>query len=208
MAPNGNGGIFKALEDEKILEIMAENNIEYLYITNVDNILTNPYDETILGNLIDTKTQLGVKTLLKKDANEKVGVCCKKDGKFAIVEYIDLPKELCEKKMDDGTLLFKDSYFGTCYLSLELLRKIADEKLPYHRAKKKNEYIDKNGNKVLADDVNSIKSEMFIFDGFYKADSVKLYRVRREEEFAPIKGKEDIIEAVRLYNNSNNQKNK
>ena len=202
LAPNGNGGIFKALKDEKILDIMAEKKIRYLYITNVDNILTNPYDEIVYGNLIDTQAQLGVKTLIKKEASEKVGVCCKKDNRFAIVEYIDLPKELCEKKTEDGTLLFKDSYFGTCYLSLELLEKIANENLPFHRAKKKNEYIDKDGNIVLAKEINSIKSEMFIFDGFYKADSVKLYRVRREDEFAPIKGKEDIKEAVRLFNNS------
>ena len=201
LAPNGNGGIFKALDDNKVLSLMEDKGIEYLYITNVDNILTNPYEETILGNLVSSHTQLGVKTLLKKNANEKVGVCCQRDGKFLIVEYIDLPKEFAEKTLEDGSIAFKDSYFGTCYLSLELLKKIAREKLPYHKAKKKNEYIDKNGVLIKAEEVNSIKYEMFIFDGFFKADSVKLYRVKREDEFAPIKGKEDIEEAVKLYNN-------
>ena len=202
LAPNGNGGVFKALQDEKILSVMEKNNIKYLYITNVDNIITNPYEETILGSLMDGKVELGVKTLVKTDPNEKVGVCCKKDGKFSIVEYIDLPKELCEKTVEDGSLLFKDSYFGTCYLSLDLLKRIANEKLPYHSAKKKNSYIGKDGNVIKADEINSIKYEMFIFDGFYKANSVNLYRVKREDEFAPIKGKEDIEEAVRLYKNN------
>ena len=202
LAPNGNGGIFKALQDEKILNIMEENSIKYLYITNVDNIITNPYEETILGSLIDGKVELGVKTLIKSDPNEKVGVCCEKDGKFLIVEYIDLPKELCEKTLEDESLLFKDSYFGTCYLSLDLLKRIANEKLPYHQAKKKNRNIGKDGNIDEADEINSIKYEMFIFDGFYKANSVKLYRVKRENEFAPIKGREDIEEAVRLYKNN------
>ena len=44
--------------------------------------------------------------------------------------------------------------------------------------------------KAAEEEVNSIKYEMFIFDGFEKAESAMIFRVKREEEFAPIKYKE------------------
>ncbi len=49
-AANGNGGIFKALEDEHILQIMEKEKIDYLVTCNVDNILVNPIDDISLRN--------------------------------------------------------------------------------------------------------------------------------------------------------------
>lgn len=201
-AANGNGGIFKALEDNCILEQLNKNKVEYLVSCNVDNILIKPVDSIMLGVLKDSQTDIGIKSIIKRDANEPVGVCCLRDGKPTVVEYIDLPKELAVETIEDGSLKYGEVHFGCNYLSMSLLNKIADEKLPYHAAKKRNSYIDENGEFVNGDDVNSIKYEMFIFDGFEKAESAIAFRVNRKEEFAPIKykdGEDSPATASKMY---------
>ncbi len=178
-AANGNGGIFKALEDEGILKDMENKAIDYLVTCNVDNILVNPLDEVSLGILEAGNNELCIKSIARTDANEKVGSIVLKDGKCTVIEYIDMPKELLDAKNEDGSLLYSESHFGCNYLKLSLLKRIADEKLPIHEAHKKN---DEYG--------SYIKKEMFIFDGFEKAQHTTDIRVRREDEFAPIKNKE------------------
>lgn len=201
-AANGNGGIFKALEDNGIIEELKEKGIEYLATCNVDNILIKPVDCSMFGILKDKNIEIGIKSVIKRDPTERVGVCGLKDGRPSVIEYIDLPKELAEARNEDGTLKFAEAHFGSNYLSVKLLDKIANQKLPYHGAKKKNSYIDEKGNLINSDEINSIKYEMFIFDGFEMAENAIAYRVKREEEFAPIKNKEgeDSPEtAVKMY---------
>lgn len=192
LAPNGNGGIFKALEDEKILDRLKENNIKYLVTQNVDNILANPIDAISLGILYSNKAEIGMKSIVKGYPDERVGNIVLKDGKPTVIEYIDFPKDLSEEQDENGELKYKEAHFGVNYLSIELLERISREKLPIHEALKSNE---KYG--------NFIKYEMFIFDGFEKAKNGLVVRVRRENEFAPIKNKEGQDSpktAIMLYN--------
>jgi len=201
-AANGNGGIFKALEDNAILDELKQNQVEYLVTCNVDNILIKPIDAIMFGVLKEKETEIGIKSVIKRNPTEPVGACCLKNGKPTVVEYIDLPKELAEETLEDGSLKFGEVHFGCNYLSRTLLQKIADEKLPYHAAKKKNSYIGDNGELIVSNDVNSIKYEMFVFDGFEKAESALAFRVKREEEFAPIKykdGEDSPFTASKMY---------
>jgi UDP-N-acetylglucosamine pyrophosphorylase len=190
-AANGNGGIFKALEDEGIIEHMKEHDVEYICSCNVDNILINPFDEIALGVLKEKDAELGIKSVEKAKPEEKVGNIVLKDGRTTIVEYIDMPKELAEERNADGKLKYSESHFGCNYISLRLLERIADKRLPIHEAHKKND-----------DYGEYIKQEMFIFDGFEMAESACVIRVKREDEFAPIKNKEGESSpetAVKLY---------
>ena len=59
--------------------------------------------------------------------------------------------------------------------------------LPYHTAFKKATYIDKDGKKVEPDGPNAYKFEAFLFDAFGELDEMIILRVKREEEFAPVK---------------------
>ena len=59
--------------------------------------------------------------------------------------------------------------------------------LPYHSAFKKAKYIDKDGNLVVPDSPNAYKFEAFLFDAFGEVDDMAILRVKREEEFAPVK---------------------
>lgn len=195
MAANGNGGIFKALEDENILKRMHEKNIDYICSCNVDNILINPIDEFSIGYLVDNKIEIGIKSILKTNPEEKVGNIVLKNGKPTVIEYIDFEDKYKNEKLENGNLKYSEAHFGCNYLKINLLDRIAEEKLPLHEAYKSNtEYGD------------YIKYEMFIFDGFEKANSGIVIRVNREDEFAPIKNKEgnDSPEtAIKLYENKN-----
>ena len=49
---------------------------------------------------------------------------------------------------------------------------------------------DENGNVVVAEKPNAYKFESFIFDAFDMLDDMAILRVKREEEFAPVKNAE------------------
>ena len=71
--------------------------------------------------------------------------------------------------------------------------------LPYHSAFKKAKYIDENGELVVPDSPNAYKFEAFLFDAFGEVDEMAVLRVKREEEFAPVKNAEgiDSVESAR-----------
>ena len=74
--------------------------------------------------------------------------------------------------------------------TIDAIEKISKETLMYHTAFKKNAYIDENGKEIIPEGPNSYKFESFIFDAFELFDDMGLLRVKREEEFAPVKNKE------------------
>ena len=65
--------------------------------------------------------------------------------------------------------------------------KICNTKLPYHRAFKKNTFINDEGMKQVPETPNTFKFETFIFDAFSLFNDIELLQVEVEDEFAPIK---------------------
>ena len=59
--------------------------------------------------------------------------------------------------------------------------------LPYHVAYKKASYLAENGEVVIPNSPNAYKFEAFLFDAFGEVDDMAILRVKREEEFAPVK---------------------
>ena len=85
---------------------------------------------------------------------------------------------------------------------------ISENQLKLYVAFKKAKYLDKNGNIVEPDSPNAYKFEAFLFDAFGEVDDMAILRVKREEEFAPVKNAEgaDSPETAReLYNNLYNK---
>ena len=64
--------------------------------------------------------------------------------------------------------------------------------LPYHVAYKKATYINKEGELVIPDSPNAYKFEAFLFDAFGEVDDMAVLRVKREEEFAPVKNADSV----------------
>ena len=186
-ASDGNGGVFIALKNSKMIEDMKSHNIKWIYVCGVDNIMANMTDEILLGLAIKNNVPSASKSVKKAYPEEKVGIFCKKNGKPAIIEYIDMDKKMIYAEDEDGELLYGESNIVGHLFNIETLEKMADYKFDYHYAIKKNSYLDENLKEVLPEEPNSFKFEAFIFDGFEYLEDMVILRVNREEEFAPIK---------------------
>lgn len=201
-AADGNGGVFKAL-GAHVLTNMKNKGIEWVYISGVDNILVNFVDEVFLGGTIESKLDIASKSVLKQNPNEKVGLICNKNNKPCVIEYTEIPDNMLNSKKTNGELMLSEANIVSNLFSIHLLEKLVNVPLPYHVAKKKCNMLDKQGEKKMASEPNAYKFETFIFDSYNYVDDVFVMRVKRENEFAPIKNKEgeDSPEtACKLYN--------
>lgn len=202
MAANGHGGTLFSMEKTGVLEEMKRDGIWYISVNGVDNILTKPIDPLFIGLMICKRVLGAVKTIYKTNPDEKVGVMCRKNGKVGVVEYTEISKQMANLRNEDGKLVFGDAYALFNLYTIEGLEKIAEVSLPYHIAVKKANYIDSKGNTIIAEGPNAYKFEMFLFDSYEEFDDVVILRVRRDEEFAPIKnaaGNDSPETALEMY---------
>lgn len=203
-AADGNGCIYKAMREDKILEDMENRNVEWAFIGSVDNVLLNMVDPILIGLTIEEKHEVASKSIAKKDPSERVGVFCKANGVPSVIEYSELPKEMAELRDEDGELLYGEAHIMCNLFSIKALEKISKIDLPYHVANKKTNYMNEKGEFVEVTEPNAYKFEAFIFDAFNFFDDMSILRGRREEDFAPVKNKEGNDSpntAKELYNN-------
>ena len=107
-----------------------------------------------------------------------------------IIEYSEITDEMASKVDKDGNLEYSESHILCNMFNIKRLEKISNNKLPYHFAKKAAKYMNEKGEVVVPEKPNAIKFESFIFDAFMSMDSMVIMRVKREDEFAPVKNKE------------------
>lgn len=173
---NGNGGTYAAMKEQNIIDDMKSKNVKWVYICGVDNIMVNPIDPIFIGETILNNMQIASKSVAKAYPEEKVGVFCKRNNKPSTVEYIELSEEMRNKRDNNGELVYGEANIISHLLNIEAIEKITNYKLQYHIAKKNGLY----------------KFETFIFDAFEHFDDMLVMRVKREDEFAPIKNKEGV----------------
>ena len=191
-AADGHGGIFLSMKKNGVIYDMKTRGIEWAFIGGVDNVLVNMIDPVILGLAISKNVQAAGKSVVKANPHEKVGVFCKRNGKPSVVEYSEISDEMAEATDEKGELVFGESHILCNLFSVDAIEKISQNDLPYHSAFKKAKYMDKNGNIVTSDKPNAYKFEAFLFDAFESLDSMAILRVKREEEFAPVKNAEGV----------------
>ena len=190
--PDGNGGIYEAMEKNRITEELKSKNIKYILTCNIDNILAKLADTTYIGFMEKNNALISSKSVLKSNAKERVGSFCIKDGCPSVVEYSDISEEMRDATNEDGELIYGDSFYGYMMFDVKVLDIVRTKKLPYHKAVKKYSYINDDGDIINPMEPNAYKFEKFIFDVFPYVDKLPILRVRREEEFAPIKNKEGV----------------
>lgn len=203
-ASDGNGGIFKSMAINGCLADMEARGVKWLFIGSIDNVLLKMADPTLIGLAEDRGVDIATKSVLKNSPHERVGVICKKDGQVGVIEYSEIPAELAEAVDEDGDLIYGESHIMCNLFSMNILKKLANVTLPYHKAHKKNSYLDENGNIVKPEEPNSYKFETFIFDSFNYVNDIAVLRGTREVDFAPVKNKEGVdspATAKELYNN-------
>lgn len=208
-AADGHGGIFNSLLKEGMIYDLKARDIEWVFIGGVDNVLVKPVDPVLIGLSIKKNVLAAGKSIVKANPHEKVGVFCKRNGKPSVVEYSEISEEMAEELDENGELKYGESHILCNLFSLKAIEKISEMNLPYHIAFKKAKYIDKDGNLIVPEKPNAYKFEAFLFDAFESLEDIAILRVKREEEFAPVKNAEgtDSPETARkLYIDFHNNK--
>lgn len=185
-APDGNGGLYWALKNEGILNHMEDHLVQFLHVYCVDNVLVKVADPIFMGYCIHKGAEAGNKVVQKETPNEAVGVVCRVDGKFQVVEYSEIGKDNAELTRPSGKLVYYAGNICNHFFTTSFLRNICechDRNLPHHVAKKKIPCV---GNES-PNTANGIKLEKFVFDVFQFTDQFVVWECRREEEFSPLK---------------------
>lgn len=191
MAPDGNGGIYQALDRSGCILDMKKRGVEYLHIYGIDNVLTKSLDPLFVGLAIQRGVKCANKVVWRANKSEKVGVTAQSDGKMYIIEYSEIPAAMRDAVGSDGKLLFGAANICNHFLTLQF---IVDDVLPklecnYHSASKKIPFMDPVSRQTVTPTGNNgVKLEMFIFDVFPLAGKDWLVvEGEREDEFAPVK---------------------
>ena len=192
LAADGHGGIFYSMRRDGVIEDMKSKGIEWVFIGGVDNVLVNMVDPLTIGIAIEKDVKALGRSLIKAYPKEKVGVFCKKNGKPSVIEYSEISDEMAEAVNENGDLVYGESHILVNMFSLSAIEEMSKDKLPYHVAFKKAKYIDGKGKLVTSDTPNAYKFEAFIFDAFEYLKDMAIVRVKREDEFAPVKNAEGV----------------
>ena len=187
LASNGNGNLFSALRKANLIDVMEHKHLQWLFVGGVDNVLLNPLDPILIGYTISTGYEIGSKTLFKENPSDISWVFARRDNKPAIVDCENFAEELSKITDEKGNYLYRETNMLAHLFSLNAIKKMSTIKLSYHRAFRKNAFVNEEGMKQVPDGPNVYKFEQFVFNAFSYFDNIALLRVNKEEEFAPIK---------------------
>lgn len=168
-------------------EVMKHKGIEWAFIGGIDNCLAKMADPILVGIAIEKGVTVACKSIVKANANEQVGVFCKRNGKPSVIEYSEISKEMAESVDEIGELVYGESHILCNLFNVDAIERMGAKPLPYHAAYKKASFINKDGEVEKPTTPNAYKFEAFMFDAFGEVDEMAILRVKREEEFAPVK---------------------
>lgn len=191
-AADGHGGVFESMRKDGVIADMKNKGIEWVFIGGVDNVLAKMVDSVLTGLSIKNNVLAAGKSVVKAGPKERVGVFCKRNGKPSVIEYTEITEEMAEAQDKSGNLLFGESHILCNLFNIKAIENISEKKLPYHSAFKKAKYINAKGELVVPEKPNAYKFEAFLFDAFESLEDMTIMRVKREEEFAPVKNAEGV----------------
>ncbi|MBP1587578.1 MAG: NADP-dependent isocitrate dehydrogenase [Clostridia bacterium] len=194
-APDGNGGIFRALLDNKILETGDAADAGYVFVCGIDNCLVKMCDPVFVGAIALTGRACLTKTFMKRSPEEKAGIYCLRNGRPLVIEYTEISAHMAAETNADGTYKYGDANVLNYIFDINRLREALSVRLPYHIALKKVKRLDGAGNPLKSEVPDCRKYEMFMFDIFNEMGDTAAFRIVRDEEFAPVKNAEGIDSA-------------
>ena len=187
LASNGNGNLFSSLKKSNLIKDMEQKKLQWLFVGGIDNVLLDPLDPIFIGNTINSKFEIGSKTLFKEVPSDISWIFARKNGKPSIVDCENFTEEISKLKDISGKYLYIEKNMLAHIFSLNAIKQMANISLPYHRAFRKNAFVNFEGMKEVPESPNIYKFEQFVFDAFSYFDNIALLRVDSDNEFAPIK---------------------
>jgi UDP-N-acetylglucosamine/UDP-N-acetylgalactosamine diphosphorylase len=199
MAPDGHGGLYRALADSSLLDLLRDHGVQTLSYVQVDNPLVRTLDPVFVGFHLRRESQMSSKSVEKRAPDEKVGVFARADGRSVVVEYTELTEERARAVDQEGALVFGHGSIAAHCIDLEFARRVAETGLPYHRARKRVPHVDEHGEPVPPERQEAWKFECFLFDALPLAERTLVLETQRRDEFSPIKNSsgEDSPETAR-----------
>lgn len=187
LASNGNGNLFSALKKANLIKDMENRKLQWLFVGGIDNVLLDPLDPIFIGFAINSKFEIASKTLFKESPKDFNWIFAKKSNKPSIVDCENFTEEISKLKDGNGKFLYRETNMLAHLFNINAIKKMSNISLPYHRAFRKNPFVNTEGMKQVPDTPNIYKFEQFVFDAFPYFDNIALLRVDSEKEFAPIK---------------------
>ena len=206
MSPNGNGGIYHAIEKHGILQDLLKNNVKYVQVFGIDNVLAKIGDPVWFGHCFKENIDISNKICQKQFWNEKVGVMCLRNGLPSVIEYSEITESMAKSTYKNGKnknqLAYGCANLAMHTFSVDFLQRIirmgdksSDKSvginIPIHVANKRISYFDKEAGKTIdkdeLDTPNGIKLEYFIFDTFKFSKKMTTFAILRDNEFSPVK---------------------
>ena len=166
---------------------MKDKNIKWVCFSGIDNVILDIVDPLLLGLTITQKNEIASKTIYKEDAFSNNWIFANKKGSPSIISPSYLSDEMRTAKDESGHDLYRDMNILSHIFSISAIEMLTNKALPYHRAFKKNDFINEERMKQVPEKPNTFKFETFIFDAFSFFDKITLLRVNKDDEFAPIK---------------------
>lgn len=122
-APPSHGDLLQSIYDKGILEQLINNNIEYIFVSNIDN--TNAIvDYSILNDMIEKNIDFGIELIKKTDKDVKGGTLIKYDNKYKMFELAECSKD----KIEDFQSINKFKYFNTnnIWIKVKAIKKLME----------------------------------------------------------------------------------
>eukprot|EP00730_Choanoeca_flexa_P012459 TRINITY_DN4295_c0_g1_i3.p1 TRINITY_DN4295_c0_g1~~TRINITY_DN4295_c0_g1_i3.p1 ORF type:complete len:507 (+),score=153.02 TRINITY_DN4295_c0_g1_i3:220-1521(+) len=188
-APDGNGGLYRALRDFGPLDDMKKRGIEHVHVYCVDNILVKVANPIFIGFCASMEAPAGALVVPKAEPEEKVGVVCQVNDKFQVVEYSEISEATANARNADGSLTYSAGNICNHYFTREFLELCGEREgeLTHHVARKKIPVLTEDGKVEKPASNNGIKLEKFVFDVFQFASKLAVLEVARASSFSPLK---------------------
>jgi UDP-N-acetylglucosamine/UDP-N-acetylgalactosamine diphosphorylase len=193
LSPDGHGGMLAAFDRSGGMDDAQGRGVELLFYGQVDNPLLQICDPLLLGYHLLAESEMTTQVVQKASPLERVGNVAEIDGQTCIIEYSDLPDDVARRTNPDGTLWLWAGNLAVHVFAVEFLDRVSDQAdvLPFHRARKKADFVDSDGQVVSSTTPNAIKFERFIFDLLPAARNAIVVESVAAEAFAPVKNASD-----------------
>jgi UDP-N-acetylglucosamine/UDP-N-acetylgalactosamine diphosphorylase len=188
-SPDGHGGVLRALASGGHLARLREQGVRYLFYWHVDNPLVRVAEPAFVGQHIEAGAEMSLKVVRKQRPDERLGVVVQTDDGYRVIEYLELPKAMAERRTPDGGLEFWTGSIGVHVFAVSFLERLWVEgrRLPHHAVARKVPFLDEAGQVCKPAEPNAVKFESFIFDVLPWARRALVVETDRRLEFEPLK---------------------